>query len=588
VRRIVLYIVCGYVALVLLSSALYTGPGSLPLLVLAGIAFFLYRSGRLRALRPWSAGRGTPALVSPPPVEEKALVEALRLARRFDGAERRLPAALPEDPLENDALVAVLALYLHEPAEARASVENEYLARREEFLAWRQRARLLGSPQRLDAGDLGVWLEEAKELDAGLSAVEAYLADIQRRADAAEGMTEQALDRLTRAGDAVSAAGTPSGSLADAQSAHALSESLADAEAKYAEAWSAMEKGKERPVTAIRLADEAAGLAEDVQRRAARVSGLPEEVARRLRELETSIETLTADLGRVRAEFETAASSYAPSSWREIGGVGQAAAQDLERARRLHESAARVAESGEPDRLERAEQELREADLAVADAARLRQAIEEHLEKLEAAAVEARAIVLRAEQEIDRAWASVHERGDSGSENELLRRATELVQRARDGIATPQPDWLAIVELADRASRLAREARAEPSRAMAGLESLRVALEDAKARAKDSRDSAWAQAIVKPATADGAPSLLEATEESYQAAVRLEASLEESPDEDSLEAALAAFEEAQRMAAGFLRAAASIEDGAAPEEAVDAHAAHTLVWDLDRTRITPT
>ena len=158
-RRIVLYIVCGYVALVLLSSALYTGPGSLPLLVLAGIAFFLYRSGRLRALRPWSAGRGTPALASPPPVvEETALAEALRFARRFDGAERRLPAALPEDPLENDALVAVLALYLHEPAEARASVENEYLARREEFLAWRQRARHLGSPQRLDAGDLGVWL----------------------------------------------------------------------------------------------------------------------------------------------------------------------------------------------------------------------------------------------------------------------------------------------------------------------------------------------------------------------------------------------------------------------------------------------
>ena len=196
--------------------------------------------------------------------------------------------------------------------------------------------------------------------------------------------------------------------------------------------------------------------------------------------------------------------------------------------------------------------------------------------------------MLRAEQEIDRAWASVHERGDSGSENELLRRAAELVQRARDGLARPQPDWLAIVELADRASRLAREARAEPSRAMAGLESLRVALEDAKARAKDSRDSAWAQAIVKPATADGAPSLLEATEESYQAAVRLEASLGESPDQDSLEGALAAFEEAHRMAAGFLRAAASLEDGAAPEEAGDAHAAHTLVWDLDRTRTTPT
>jgi hypothetical protein len=588
VGRIILYIVCGYVALVLLSSALYTGPGSLPLLVLAGIAFILYRSGRLGALRPRTGGRGAHSLASPPAVEGKALAGALRYARRFDGAERHLATALPEDPLENDAFVAVLALYLHEPAEARASVENEYLARREEFLAWKQSARLLGSPQCLNAANLGVWLEEAKELDASLSALEAYLADIQSRADAAESMTEQALDRLTRAGDVISAAGVPPGSIADAQSARALSESLAGAEAKYAEAWSAMQKGKERPVTAIRLADEAASLAEDVQRRVARIKGLPGEVARRLHELEASIQTLTADLGRVRDEFETAASSYAPSCWREIGGMGRAAEQDLERARRLHESAARLAESGEPDRLGRAEQELRETSLALADAARLRQAIEEHLGKLEAAAVEARAIVLRAEQEIDRAWASVHERGDSGSENELLRRATELVQRARDGLARPQPDWLAIVELADRASRLAREARAEPSRAMVGLESLRVALEDAKARAKDSRDSAWAQAIVKPATADGAPSLLEATEESYQAAVRLEASLGESPDEDSLEGALAAFEEAHRMAAGFLRAAASLEDRAAPEEAGDARAAHTLVWDLDRTRTTPT
>ena len=42
-------------ALVLLSSALYTGPGSLPLLVVAGIVFFLYRSGRLRTLRPRTA-----------------------------------------------------------------------------------------------------------------------------------------------------------------------------------------------------------------------------------------------------------------------------------------------------------------------------------------------------------------------------------------------------------------------------------------------------------------------------------------------------------------------------------------------------
>jgi hypothetical protein len=584
VGKILLYAVGGYVALVLLSSALYTGPGSLPLLVVAGIVFFLYRSGRLRTLRPRTAEPSTRAAAPPPPLDDGALDDALRYARRFDGAERRLANAFPEDPLENDALVAVLALYLHEPAEARATVEDDYRAWREEFLAWRQSVGLLGSPQGLDAGDLGVWLETARELDAGLSAVETYRADVESRADAAEGIAERALERLARAGDAIGAASAPSASITDAQSARALSEALADAEAKYREAWSAIEKGKERPVTAIRLADDAAALAEDVQRRAARLNSLPAEVASSLRELETSIGALTTDLVRVRAEFETAASSYAPSCWREIGGVGQAAEQDLERARRLHESAGRLALSGDLEQLEAAARELDEAGRAVDDATRLRQAIGRHLEKLETAAVEAREDVLRAELEIDRAWAGIHERGDGGGENELLRRATDLLQRARDGLAQPQPDWLAIVELADRGSRLAREARAVPSRAMAGLDSLRIALEDAKVRAKDSRDSAWAQAIVKPATADGAPSLLEATEESYQAALRLEASLGEAPDEDSLETALAAFEAAHRMAAGFLRAAKSLDAEEVPEGAGDAGSARSLVWDLDLAR----
>ncbi|HXV96599.1 MAG TPA: hypothetical protein VD695_08625 [Gaiellaceae bacterium] len=583
--KILLYAGGGYVVLVLLSSALFTGPGSLPLLVVAGIAFFLYRSGHLRTLRPRTAARLTPA-PTPPPGDDRALEEALRYARRFDGAGRRLADALPEDPLENDALVAVLALYLHEPAEARENVENEYRARREEFLAWRQSVSLLGSPQGLNAGDLGVWLQGAKELDARLSAVEAYLADVQSRADAAENVIEQALERLARAGDAIRTASATASSITDTESARALNESLAGAEAKYQEAWRALEKGKERPVSAISLADEAAALAEGVQGRAARITGLPAEVARLLRELETSIETENADLGRVRADFETAASSYAPSCWREIGGVGQAAGQDLERARRLHGSAARLARSSDLEQLERAEQEAHEAGLAVADATRLREAIERHLEKLETAAVGAREVVLRAEQEIDRAWADVHERGNSDGDNELLRRATDLVQRARDGLAGPQPDWLAIFELADRGSRLAGEARVGASREPAGLDSLRIALDDAKARAKDSRDSAWAQAIVRPATADSAPSLLEATEDSYQAALRLDASLGESPDEDSLESAIGAFEGAHKTAAAFLRAATSLEDEGGAENADDARAARTLVWDLDLTRTT--
>ena len=114
--KIMLYVGCGYVLVVLLSSALFTGPGSLPLLVLAGIVAVLYRSGRLRGLRLPTAALPARAVGSPPPPDDKALADALRYRRRFDGATRRLTGALPEDPLQNDALVAVLALYLHEPA----------------------------------------------------------------------------------------------------------------------------------------------------------------------------------------------------------------------------------------------------------------------------------------------------------------------------------------------------------------------------------------------------------------------------------------------------------------------------------------
>jgi hypothetical protein len=49
--KTLLYVGCGYLLLVLLSSALLTGPGSLPVLVLVGIVALLYRSGRLRGLR---------------------------------------------------------------------------------------------------------------------------------------------------------------------------------------------------------------------------------------------------------------------------------------------------------------------------------------------------------------------------------------------------------------------------------------------------------------------------------------------------------------------------------------------------------
>lgn len=580
--KVLLYVGAGYVFLVLISSALFTGPSGLPLLILAAIAFVLYRSGALDRLRPQIEGRVHVAAGTAPPAPRDALhAEASRYVRRFEGVERNLAAALAEDPLESPALVAVLASYLHEPPDARAGVEEEYRRQRDRLLTWRGRARSLGSPQLLENDALRSWLAEAEALDTELVAIERYVADIEGRAVAAEGLTDEALERVTRAGELLAAARTSVAAVADADSARALNERLDVAEKKRRDAWSALEKRKERPVSALRLADEATAVADEVTGEAGRIVGLPREVERRVAELETALRQVEGDLERVHDEFEAAASSYAPSSWREIGGVGHAARRAADRARRLLATAASLAGSSDPDELVQADRELEEARAALADAARLREAIERHLAKLETAAIEGRERVVRAEQEIDRAWSAARRRGNVAGAEELLRRASDLVGQAREGLASHQPDWLTIVELADRAAALVREA--EAGGAAVAAESPRLELERVKARAKEARDSAWAQAIVRPVTAEIAPTLLQAAEDAYQAALRAERSAGDKTEADGLAAACAAFEQAERAAIAFCREIEGV-DGQERAEAGEGDVAHTLVWDLRLTR----
>lgn len=572
--RILLYIGVGYVALVLISSMLVTGPAGLPLLVLVAIAYFLHRGGAFGKLR---AGLGVQVSlgrsgVLPPALDEGQLAEAQQQARRFEDAERLLLAALPEDPLQSPALVAVLAAYLHEPPEAQARLEREYRDRQEQFLAWRGKVRLLGPPDDLGPGAVGGWLDDAARLAAELAELEAYADDLNGRAAATDGLLERALERTTRAAEALAAARTDVGSVAGSSATSRLREGLESAEAKNREAWSALEKGKERPLTALRLADEAAALAEDVKRQAARITALPRELERQLPELERSIEQVHADLERVHEEFEAAADSYAPSCWHEIGGFGHAARRALERARRLRDAAASLAESRGVDQLEHARQNVDQARLAVDDAARLRDAIERHLAKLEAAALEGRDRVIQAEQEIDRAWATAHAHG--ARDDEVLRRAADLVREARDGLAKPQPDWLTIVELAGRAAGLARDARAATSRAPSRVGSPPDrTLEEARAQAKDARDSAWSQALVRPEAAEGIRPLLEAAEDAYQRALQAET--------------VAAFGEAERLAAAFRSELEGLADKRGSRRDVGgAQAAHTLVWNFELTRTT--
>jgi hypothetical protein len=580
--RILLYIAGGYVLLVLISSALFTGPVGLPLLMLVAVVYFLRRGGVLGRLRAgsdvtFSLGRSG---ALPAPADVGLLAEAQRYARRFESAEPRLLVALPEDPLESAALVALLAAHLHEPPEAQARLEAEYRERRAQLVAWTEKAHLLGSPNDVGAAGLRGWLAEAEEIAADLSEIEAYAKDLEGRAAATEGLLEKALERATRAGEAVKAARTEIESVGDSRATSDLRERLDAAEAKHREAWSALEKGKERPFSALRFADEAAALADDVKRQATRITALPRELERQLAELQPSIDQVTADLERVHEEFDAAVDSYAPTCWHEIGGFGQTAQRALERARHLRDEAARRAQSADPDQLEHARKDAEQARLAVDDAKRLRDAIERHLAKLEAAALQGRDRVIQAEQEIDRAWAAVRENGAGA--DDLLQRAGDLVGEARDGLAKPQPDWLTIVELADRGAGLAREAQAGTSSTPAAGGSRHRTLDEARTHAKDARDSAWAHAIVRPDAAEGIRSLLDAAEEAYQAALRAETT---AGNETEIEAALAAFDEAEKLAATFCSEFEGlVEKRGGRRIALDGNAAHTLVWNFELKR----
>ena len=90
---------------------------------------------------------------------------------------------------------------------------------------------------------------------------------------------------------------------------------------------------------------------------------------------------------------------------------------------------------------------------------------------------------------------------------------------------------------------------------------------------------------MRPATAAAASSLLEAAEDAYQAALRVEASLGDGPNEAAVTAAVAAFVDAERAATVFCTAAEEV-DGTRADSALndEGHAAHTLVWDLKVTR----
>jgi hypothetical protein len=382
---------------------------------------------------------------------------------RLEDRRSELLERLPGDPLECEALVSSLAVLTHEPAEERERVEVEYNGFAERFAGWSAdlsllRVRLgdaggLSDDPRLDALE-----DEAASLEAELDAIAAYVHGLGARAREAETLAGSALDACVQAGEALERARRALA--ASAGPAGEIGSELDAAAVKLGHAWDALEKGRERPQTALRLAGEIGVTAAALNERLHELADLPGDLVRDHDEFAARHAETEQALGGVRASFETARQSHPESSWSELVGLTAQAEHELERAERLWPPASDVGAAEQTTALVQLAEDRRDALAALDEAAALVSTIADRLERLEQAALDGRERLLAAEKEIDRAWAELANGRRPDAAAGLLGRATELAREARAQLDRSQPDWLELSELADRSYAIAHRARA--------------------------------------------------------------------------------------------------------------------------------
>ena len=305
-------------------------------------------------------------------VAAAGLVWLVRSYRKGGPLERRLrelQARLPADPLESDAIVNAWSVHSGDPA-ADARLRETYDAVRGSA-AEVQRA--------LEAGGNTA---RAERLQTKLDDVEGYLRAVDLLAEHEPELLGQALSEHAEARSAVDGAGLPV-------------DRLLDADAKLQGAREALRRHDERPVDAIRLANEAEQIVVDAKQSAA--------LAKRLEAAESALRAAEA--------------RHAPGALAETRGLPEVARGQLDRG------ALRAAHAT--------------LDL-----------VEAHLGALERAAVSARPKLETAEEAVDAAFA----RGDAAAP-----RAAELTKEARAQLDADRPDWLEIDALAERALRMVDE-----------------------------------------------------------------------------------------------------------------------------------
>ena len=287
-RTVVTYIVCGYVAVVVLFSLVFVGTSGLFALLLIAVLAGVWVARRTRE----STTDESPAALEldlPEPLAALPTTPtgAALLRRRLDVLAQDLPEAAIDSPL----LVGLADLYEHEPVEERERLEAEY---------GRQRERLVHSIAELDRGVApGRLLPEVERLEAYANGLRALA---QRAGD---DPVAAALEATGSAADALAAAHVAANGV-DGPVPAELAKELDGATAKLRAAEAAFPAGAERPLLALRLADEVERSAAGVRKRAQRLGDLPAQLERRMQEFDRAAPRVERELGRVKEEFRTA------------------------------------------------------------------------------------------------------------------------------------------------------------------------------------------------------------------------------------------------------------------------------------------
>jgi hypothetical protein len=184
---------------------------------------------------------------------------------RFADAVEELESKLPADALDNPALVELLSAYEHDADDADA-IRMLYAQLQERFAVWREDFARLHELN--EAGAVGLpdrFVERYDELDRRLTQLLEDVRQLETRAAAVDRILDDPLGQIAEGALMLEQAEATCARTFGAMVPEELAAKLSLAREKLAGARAAIAAGAERPLDAVRLAQEVTTLARGVQ-----------------------------------------------------------------------------------------------------------------------------------------------------------------------------------------------------------------------------------------------------------------------------------------------------------------------------------